>query len=1148
MSVFNLSLKKLGGDYAKAIDDVDAGLAVSCFGMGVAERVLSACDLNGKVLYVAPDLVSANRVFELFSQVRGGEVGLLPALSDNLVFKQAQSQEMSIVRTKTLLGLAQGKIKIVVASADALFSLCPLPKDLLEANISLFVGEDIDLPKVVDALIRLGYKREALVGAPGQFSLRGDVLDIFSSGEKFPTRIELFDTQIEKMHSFDPETQRSIEEIEKTTLSCYSNLLLDKKEFEVLKSEISKQIELSENAQFRDILETVLLKTEQNDVDYSMNFCFPFVKSKLCTIFDYFDATDCFVVDECKMVYDSLVSTAKELESRTKELFDMGMYFNTKEKAFADVLYCLEKIKSMHCLAHLKVTTSNLFFETQKAYSFSTSPVVRYSHNLGELAKAMHIWFDNGFRVFVCAKDMKSAQSLERTLAGYDLFLDIKKYATLGDGSSAILPIEFSSGFILPKQNVVVLGTYDVFPRKSKTISRGRENAFSVPKVGDYVVHEIHGIGVCEGVTKLTGRFGTKDYIVVRYAGDDKLYVPIDQMDILDRFSGADTPKRLSKIGGADFSAVKEKVRKGIREMAIDLLALYAARESKKGFVFPADDMLQLEFENAFPYTETEDQLASIAEIKKDMQSPKVMDRLLCGDVGFGKTEVAFRACFKAVLASKQVAFLAPTTILSEQHYQTAKNRFLQFGVRIAVLNRFRTTKEKNQILKDLREGKIDIIFGTHRLLSKDVQFADLGLIVLDEEQKFGVEDKEKLKLLKNNVDVLTLSATPIPRTLHMSLSGIRDVSIISTPPHDRLPVQTFVTESTPATIKDAIVSELSRGGQVFYVYNRVESIYQQADKIRALVPQAKVVVGHGQLPANELEQVIYSFTKGDADVLICTTIIENGIDISNANTLIVEDADRFGLSQLYQIRGRVGRSNRMGYAYFLYKREKVLTEEAYKRLDAISEFTEFGSGFKVAMRDLEIRGSGNVLGSEQHGHMQKVGYDLYCKILASEVAKLKGEEEKMNREVQMKVDLNAFIPEGYIEDSESRMTIYKKISHINSEADKQKIEQELVDVFGKVPQETKNLLEIAYLKSLARLQEIVEVEVGKQGVRFVFDKGSQKLLSEEIANAVFAYREIASLDMGPNSAIKLNTAGKTSAEAFKIAKDFLFVAKNFKK
>ena len=1134
-----LNIAKLGGNYKNVVDDIGAKRKVSCFGTLWQQRVLFLCALGKRTLFVANDLVVARRAFELFSEVLGEEAVFLPSGPDPLIFKEAQNTESLMQRIAALNDIVSGKAKVVVAPVEALLCFYPNPEMIKTLRLKIKKGEEYDPEGVAKRFVELGYKKEALVQSAGQFSLRGDCLDVFCPSTEHPFRIEFFDREVEKISFFDENTQKRLDEVDDVLIVPFTEMLLNDVGRKNLLDALEKEQLYADD--FLRIIDKIAFKLEQNQLDNSLAFCYGLVNHY--NIFDYFSCDDVVVIDECKAVFDSFAAAHEELKSREKKLILENMYFKNASPYYSSEKI-LAKINNMGNLAFLKLTTTNQFFNSDCVYSFNSAPVMRYVNNLSRFAESCQIWIDNGYKIFICAKDNEGARQIQKVLENHEIYLDINQNGCLGDDVSAIFPVEFSSGFILPNEKIVVIGTYDIFAKKTKNVSI-RDNVFSVPKVGDYVVHEIHGIGLCEGVTKLTGKFGTKDYVVVRYAGEDKLYVPIDQLDMLDRFSGAETPKRLSKIGGTEFAAVKEKVRSGVRKMAFDLLSLYAEREKKTGFVFPADDMLQMEFENAFPYTETEDQLSSILEIKKDMQEGKVMDRLLCGDVGFGKTEVALRAAFKAVLASKQVAFLAPTTILSEQHYQTAKKRFDSFGVRIAVLNRFNSASEKNKILKALKAGEIDVIFGTHRLLSKDVEFADLGLIILDEEQKFGVADKEKLKLIKKDVDVLSLSATPIPRTLHMSLSGIRDISIISSPPSERLPIQTCVTENLDSIVKDAIEREIARGGQVFYVYNRVETIYKEAERLRKIVPNAKIVVGHGQLPSNELEQVVLEFTSGRADVLISTTIIENGIDISNANTLIVQNSDRFGLAQLYQIRGRVGRSNRTAYAYFLYDPQKVLTEDAYKRLDAISEFTEFGSGFKVAMRDLEIRGSGNVLGAEQHGHLQKVGYDLYCRILANEISKLKGEEEKQNREVLMRVEINAYISSDYIKDDERRMTIYKKISQIDSLDNKDKIEKEIFEIYGKLPVETKNLIEVAYIKSLARPLDIVEVVSQKDEIRFVFESNSTIQTSEKIANAVYKYRDIASLDLSKTNSIKLKAEDMSPSDRLKLAKDFLYFANN---
>ena len=635
---------------------------------------------------------------------------------------------------------------------------------------------------------------------------------------------------------------------------------------------------------------------------------------------------------------------------------------------------------------------------------------------------------------------------------------------------------ELDHGFILHDCKLAVVGSGDIFTKPvTKHIRRRRGDMFSAPEIGDYAVHEKHGVGRITGTKKIETGDGIKEYISIAYRGGDVLYVPVEQMDILSKYVGEGQPT-LSKIGGADFERVKERVRASIKKLAFDLKLLYAERSEKKGYRFPENAAMMEEFENAFAYEETPDQLTSIEEIKADMCSDKVMDRLLCGDVGYGKTEVALRAIYLCVLGGKQAALMCPSTILSEQHYNTACERFREFGVRVEKLNRFRTAKEQEKTLQELKEGKIDLIVGTHRLLSDDVKFYDLGLLVLDEEQRFGVEHKEKIKNVKNTIDCLTMTATPIPRTLHMSLAGIRDISTINTPPTKRLPVQTYVVEETETLIRDAVVREITRGGQVFILYNRVESISAFTGKICEIVPEAKVTYAHGRMDKNTLEGNVFAFYKGEKNVLVTTTIIENGIDLPNANTIIVIDADRLGISQLYQLRGRVGRGSRLASAYFTFKPNKVMTSDAAERLKAIMQFTELGSGFKIAMRDLEIRGAGNVLGAEQHGHMDKVGYELYSKLLKEE---LTGESQFS---AELDIHAEAYIPETYIESSAGRMDCYKQIAEIRSVEDYKRVLGSIEENYGPMPDEVLNLMIIAVLKSYAATFNIKKIVVDGQG------------------------------------------------------------------
>ena len=705
-------------------------------------------------------------------------------------------------------------------------------------------------------------------------------------------------------------------------------------------------------------------------------------------------------------------------------------------------------------------------------------------------------------------KDENYAKSMYAELSMANVKVTYLREITESVAGVNVVVYPLSTGFIEHDSKLVILGQNDVFLKKQvkKTIKKKRGDLFSAPSVGDFAVHEHFGVGLIKGVKKIRTVEGTSEYVELEYAGGDRLYVSTEQMDKLSKYLGGNETPTLNKIGGGEFERIKQRVRQAISKMTINLKKLYAQRRERKGFEFSPENELTQEFANSFEFEETEDQLASYEEIREDMESTKVMDRLLCGDVGFGKTEVALRACFKAIIDGKQTAIVAPTTILSEQHYVTAKSRFADFGIRIAVLNRFRTALEQQKTIEKLSNGEIDLIIGTHRLFSKDVKFKDLGLLVIDEEQRFGVEHKEKLKTLKENVDTLTLSATPIPRTLHLSLSGIRDISSINTPPKQRIPVQTAVTELTDSLVKDAVRRELSRGGQVFILYNRVDSIYYFAEKVKNLIPSAKIIVAHGQMPERILENNISDFYAGKGDVLIATTIIENGIDMPRANTLIVEGSDRLGLSTLYQLKGRVGRGNLMAYAYFTFTEGKVLSDVAYKRLSALMEFTEMGSGYKIAMRDLELRGAGNVLGKEQHGHMDRVGYELYNKLLKEELG-----ETTINQSLELEIKADAYIPDSYVPSESAKMDAYKQIAEIRSMADRSRVESSLTENYGKIPKVVSTLIDIAELKFKAEEVGVSKIVISMH-VAKIYLKNLDSLKDGKITSSLNKYKQNATL------------------------------------
>ena len=1115
----------------------------SIFGAVEPLKTIIPTGLNKKILYITSDFVTAGRVFELYQNMFGERACQLKPTPDNLVFTKFKSVETLVENSISLSKIASGQIDVVVAPINSVLKFYPTKQDILKTTINLKVNQVIEPKKLAEKLVQAGYIRQDLAGEASTFSLRGDVLDVFPIGSEIAYRIDFFDKDIEVISEIDISTMKKGKSVKSLSIYPCKNVFIEEKE----KIEILNYIDSLKNKKYSDqtskdeflkVLNELEFRLTSGEQNYNLDFIMPLVKNK-SSILEYFDDF-VIVIDECKIVYDQAKEFDADYQKRIKELSQSGNILS-KNGNYYTFEELKTKLQDCYAITYQKLTNTNRFYEPKVVFQIKSSPLSRYTHSFKDFVKDIKKYDYDGYKNILFARDEAGAKNIKNTLTDYEVEFDIAKNTSISKCADVIVPAEFASGFVLPEFKIVVFGTYDFLPRKMKEnkLKASRGNVFSVPKVGDYVVHSFHGVGLCEGVKKLSGNFGTKDYVVVSYRDGDKLYVPIDQMNMLDRYTGAEAPKKLSKIGGVEFAKVKEKVKSSVRKLAFDLVELYAKRESKKGFVYDKDTDLQVEFENSFAHTETEDQLISISEIKQDMEKGKVMDRLLCGDVGFGKTEVALRAAFKAIVNGKQVAIVAPTTILSEQHYNTTKLRMNNFGVQVEVLNRFKTPKQIKQILEGLAKGSVDVVCGTHRVLSKDVNFKDLGLIILDEEQKFGVEDKEKIKLKYPNVDVLTLSATPIPRTLHMSLSGIRDVSIISTPPSQRLPISTYVTEYSENLIKDAVTKEIMRNGQVFILYNSVQKIYAFADRIKKLLPDARVIVGHGQMPGKQLEDIIYQFYSGQADVLICTTIIENGIDIENANTLIVCDSDKFGLSQLYQLRGRVGRGNRLAYAYFTYDNSKVLTEEAYKRLDAISEFTEFGSGFKLAMRDLEIRGSGTILGAEQHGHMEKVGYELYSKLLAEAVSEIKGDKVKEDNDVVINISIDAFIPDTYITTSEDRMVAYKTIATIKTLEDKNKVIYDFEQAFGNLPKPTRNLIDIAFIKAKAKKLEAQTIVWSHKALEIVFDNKDKIIGNELIGDLVYKFRFKCSLDFSKMPKIVFKNE-ENIEKNFELLKEFM--------
>lgn len=1024
----------------------------------------------------------------------------------------AISGDLRWARLKVLKELLNDNKKIIVTSIDALSS-CYVPKDLfLQYNFKLKVDDEIDFKELSKRLLESGYERVETVERKGQFSLRGGILDVYPPISTYPYRVELFGDTIESIRIFNTESQRSIEKVNELEIFPAKEIILTEESVALGRRNILDELdELREKLGSRDekfIKLESIVRSNIESLNESLTFetidsYLPYFYNKPDSFFNYVE-NYLFIVDDVKKTEGKIDSIYFEFKENYEAFLLRGGILPSQNKLLIDKEELIVKLEKEEVVTLDIFETNNKILSPIDKYFINQTTLSSYQGQLDYLIEDIKEKKKNGYKTLILSGTRARGERLVKTLREREIESSYKEdIKEIQFGEVVITFGNLLKGFEYPDLKLCIISDKDVFgeakrkipKRLSKQKGIAKIKSFTDLKPGDYVVHVNHGVGVYKGIKQIEVDGHKRDYLDIVYDKGDKLYVPVDQMDLVQKFIGAEGKKpKVNKLGGSEWAKAKTKVKNSINEIAQDLVKLYAARSTIKGYKFSKDTEWQKQFEDEFPYEETPDQLTSLAEIKADMESDKPMDRLLCGDVGYGKTEVAFRAAFKAVMDGKQVAFLVPTTILAEQHYKNMLKRFSDFPVRIDMVSRFRSAKEQKATLKAVKEGNVDILVGTHRLVSKDVVFKDLGLLIIDEEQRFGVSQKEKIKQLKKNVDVLTLSATPIPRTLHMSLTGARDISVIETPPEERYPIQTYVVEQNDQLVRDAILREVNRGGQVYYVYNRVETIEDMAKYISDLVPECRVGIIHGKMTEKQLEKEMMEFMNHNYDILVCTTIIETGIDIPNVNTMIVHDSDKMGLSQLYQLRGRVGRSNRIAYAYFMYTKDKILTEVAEKRLKALRDFTELGSGFKIAMRDLEIRGAGNMMGSAQHGHMAVIGYDLYCRMLEDTIKLIKGEIEEEPIETSVELKVNAYIPGTYIEDEMQKIEIYKKIAAIESIDDYMDIKEELEDRYSDIPEPVYNLMDIAYIKSKAKALSIEEIKEIEKEVRFIFKESVKNL------------------------------------------------------
>ncbi len=1034
----------------------------------------------------------------------GIDVSLYPARDLLFYTSDIHGNLLTKQRMQVMRQLLENTEGVIVTTIDALMEhLLPL-SCIKTRSIKISAEDVVEVDKLTRELAETGYEKVAQVDASGQFSVRGGIIDIFPLTEEVPYRIELWGDEVDSIRTFDPESQRSIEQVEEAVIYPATEMALTENQIhdgiEAIEKERKKYVK-----KLRDAMKTeeayridsaaseVLEGLREGFRVHGLGSYISFFCKETVSFLKYFPAGDLTIfLDEPLRLKEKADATESEFKESMSHRLENG-YLLPGQTSF---LYSAKETFSMameeRTLLMLGLDQKLSGMTVKKKYSLSVKNVNSYQNGFEILLNDLKRWKKEKYRVVLFAASRTRASRLAGELREYELsaFCPDEGKNTVKPGEILVTYGKLHRGFEYPLIKFVVITEGDMFgggqTRKKKKLSyQGRKiQSFSELSIGDYVVHESHGLGIYRGIEKIEQDKVVKDYIKIEYRDGGNLYLPATRLEGIQKYAGSDakTPK-LNKLGGTEWNKTKSKVRGAVRNIAKDLVELYAARQRSEGYQYGSDTVWQREFEEMFPFEETQDQLDAIEATKKDMESHRIMDRLICGDVGYGKTEIALRAAFKAIQEGKQVVYLVPTTILAQQHYNTFVQRMKDFPVRVDMLSRFRTAGEQKKTLEDLKKGQVDVIIGTHRVLSKDVVFKNLGLLIIDEEQRFGVTHKEKIKKLRENVDVLTLTATPIPRTLHMSLIGIRDMSVLEEPPVDRLPIQTYVMEYNDEMVREAIHRELARNGQVYYVYNRVNNIEEVANHVAALVPEANVVFAHGQMHEHELEKIMLDFVEGNIDVLVSTTIIETGLDIPNANTIIIHDADRLGLSQLYQIRGRVGRSGRTSYAFLMYRRDKLLREEAEKRLQAIREFTELGSGIKIAMRDLELRGAGNLLGAEQHGHMEAVGYDLYCKLLNEAVLALKGDTEADDFETVVDCDIDAYIPPSYIRNEYQKLDIYKRISGIENQEDYMDMQDELIDRFGELPHSVENLLKIADLKALAHKAGVVEVDVNKQEI-----------------------------------------------------------------
>jgi len=1111
----------------------------------IADTVAEMTGFKG--LYVAWNEMQARQAYLDLSYLTGDGAVFLPNREIMLYDVEARSFEQTHTRVAALARIINGDYKFIVTSGEALMHYLMDPDEFGKRLVTLRPGDTVDIGLLEMKLLEMGYEREEKVEGRGQYSRRGGIVDIFPVNCDMPCRLEFFDIEIDSMRWFSEDTQRSVSQCDELNIYPAREIVYSRDQIDGIKDRIKKSLEdtlpflskelgslLSRN------IDRYIEKLQDNHYFTGVDKFIPCLLEKKASLFDYLKGRHLVFFEESARTRERMNNELESLNSLCETLLEKGIILRDTFSMLFDLDSLLERAGNNSIITLESLDTDDpITVRKAERVTVSGSSIGSYSGKLKLISSDINKWSSGGYRVMILCSSGERISKLSEELRDFGVKAAIAgNYGEWPEGVSVLVTEgHLQTGFVYNDEKLVFLTESELTPAKTRTGRRFHEkgkriSSFTDLKPGDYVVHQAHGIGIYNGIEQLVVEGIRRDYLKITYKDGGTLYIPTTSMNLIQKYIGSEGREpRLNKLGGTEWAKQKARVKESLKNLASDLIRIQAERQNSKGYAFSHDTVWQKQFEETFEFEETPDQLRCVEEIKKDMESETIMDRLLCGDVGYGKTEVAIRAAFKAVMDGKQVAFLVPTTVLAAQHFETLKKRLSGFPVTVEMLSRFRTEADQKAVIRDVKSGKIDILVGTHMILGENVRFKDIGLLIIDEEQRFGVEHKETIKKRYPKVDILTLSATPIPRTLNMALSGIRDISTLEDPPEHRYPVQTYVVEHRDDLIQSAINRELARGGQVFYLYNRVRGIQSKVAQLKALVPEARIDYAHGQMSERELERIIQAFIDKEFDILVCTTIIESGIDMPNVNTIIVEDSDRLGLAQLYQLRGRVGRSNRLAYAYLTYKKDKVLSEIAEKRLKAIKEFTEFGSGFKIAMRDLQIRGAGNLLGAEQHGHMQSVGYDMYLKLLDEAITELKG-KASTNRAVDTTVELlsSAYIDASYISSEEQRIDMYRSIAAVETEDDILDIRDELIDRYGDIPPETELLIEVAYIRNLASVLGFAAIKEKEDAVLLYFADHADIPL-EKIGELMGKWRGKLMFSAGKQPYLSIRTKGLSSRE-----------------